>query len=354
MKDPTAARAGVNLRRIQALAHKEALQIIRDPSVLLIAFVLPVVMLFLFAYAVSLDIKKVPIGVVLESDGAAAQSLDACARAAGRLEEVTTAVPPVVDPPAPVPLPPGDPLTVEDVRVRFAPDGRWVLDGVSLAVEPGRCLALVGPSGAGKTTLADLLVRFRDPDAGAVRIGDVDLRDATQREVRAAVRLAAQDAHLFATSLRSNLALADPAADDRALAAALGRVGLGAWLAGLPGGLDTEVGERGARVSGGQRQRIAAARLLLGATARFLVLDEPTAHLDPAGARDLLAELARTARAAGQGVLVITHVLDGLDAVDEVLVLERGRIVERGAHADLLARGGPYAALVRGRWPTTA
>ncbi|HEY7621479.1 MAG TPA: ABC transporter ATP-binding protein, partial [Solirubrobacteraceae bacterium] len=176
--------------------------------------------------------------------------------------------------------------------------------------------------GAGKTTLAELLVRFRDPVAGAVALGGVDLRHAAQDSVRAAVCLGAQDAHLFAGTLAENLALARPGATGAELERALRRVGLGPWLASLPGGLQTLLGEDGAKVSGGQRRRIAAARLLLS-PAPFLVADEPAAHLDPEGAEGLMVELAGEAR-SGRGVLVIAHEPHGLDAYDDVLTLSAG------------------------------
>lgn len=261
-------------------------------------------------------------GVAPVSD--AARQLEATAQAAGRLEAVADTPQPVADPAHPRPLPPGE-LRAEGVSVRYGWDDPWILQNADLRLAPGRAVAVVGPSGAGKSTLAELLVRFRDPDAGRVTIGGVDVRQAAQAEVRDRVRLGGQDSHLFATTIRNNLALARPEADDAALTAALRRVGLGDWLDGLEHDLDTEVGEHGAQVSGGQRQRIAAARLLV-CDAPFLVFDEPVAHLDPNGARELLGELAAVARRDGRGVLVISHVADGLDAFDEICTLQEGRL----------------------------
>ena len=200
-----------------------------------------------------------------------------------------------------------------------------MLGGVDLALSPGRAVALLGPSGAGKSTLAELAVRFRDPTAGRIELGEVPLPDLAGDDIRAAVRLAPQDAYLFTSTLRDNVALGRPGAGDAAICEALEAVGLGPWLTSLPDGLDTEVGEAGARVSGGQRQRIAAARLFL-ARADFLVFDEPTAHLDPAGAADLQRRIAALARPGGPGVLVITHERAALDAFDEVLELRGGRV----------------------------
>jgi thiol reductant ABC exporter CydC subunit len=277
--------------------------------------------------------------------GGAAQSLEACARAATRIEEVTERAAPVGDPAVPVVLPATGDLVLAGVRARYGPEGPWILDGVDLRLTPGRAVALVGASGAGKTTLADLLVRFRDPDAGTIAFGGIDLRDAEQDEVRRRIRLAGQDAHLFATTIRNNVGLARPGADDAAIAAALAAAGLGPWLQTLPEGLSTDVGEHGAKVSGGQRQRLCVARALLS-DAPVLVLDEPVAHLDPPAARALLEHLAGVA--PGRAVLVITPELVGLDAYDEVALLAGGRVAERGRHADLLGAGGAYAALVRG------
>ncbi len=273
--------------------------------------------------------------------GAAATGVDACASAAQRIEAVLDREPPTAEPARPLPLPAGGELAFERVRFRYAepvdcrvdprfrwsnrqPAAEWVLDGVDLTLGPGRAVALLGASGAGKSTLAELAVRFRDPDIGAVSLGGLDLREAAAEEVRTAVRLSPQDAYLFTTSLRDNVAIGRAGASDDEIAAALAAVGLGEWLAALPAGLETEVGEAGAMVSGGQRQRIAAARLFL-AEARFLIFDEPTAHLDPAGAADLHERIAALAE-DGPGVLVITHETQGLDAYDETLTLVDGRI----------------------------
>jgi len=255
--------------------------------------------------------------------GAAAASVDACADAAQRIESVLDRAPPIQEPSRPKLLPAGD-LELHDVRFRYQADGPWILDGVNLRLQPGRAVALLGPSGEGKSTLSELAVRFRDPTEGRVRLGGVDLRESTGDAVRAAVRLSPQDAYLFTTTLRDNVAIGRAGATDKEISTALETVGLGDWLGSLPDGLDTEVGEAGGRVSGGQRQRIAAARMFL-VEAGFLIFDEPTAHLDPAGAAGLQRQIAGLA-ARGPGVLVITHEPLGLAAFDEVLALASGRI----------------------------
>jgi thiol reductant ABC exporter CydC subunit len=253
--------------------------------------------------------------------GAAAASADACADAAQRIESVLEREPVAPDPAAPRPLPDSGALELRDVGFRYGEGEPWVLDGATLRLEPGRAVALLGPSGSGKSTLAELAVRFREPQRGSVRLGGVDLREARGEEVRRAVRLSPQGAYLFTTTLRDNVAIGRAGASDAEIAAALEAVGLGEWLAALPAGLATEVGEAGAKVSGGQRQRIAAARMLL-AEARFLIFDEPTAHLDPAGAADLQARIAGLAR-EGPGVLMITHELRQGPLFDEIVPLTR-------------------------------
>ena len=257
--------------------------------------------------------------------GAAAASIDACASAAVRVESVLERESATPEPVAPRSLPPSGDLELRGVRFRYDAGGPWALDGADLRLRPGRAVALLGPSGCGKSTLAELAVRFLRPQRGAVLLGGTDLSKAAGDAVREAVRLSPQDAYLFTSTLRDNVAIGRADAADAEVAAALQAVGLGEWLAALPDGLATEVGEAGAKVSGGQRQRIAAARMFL-ADASFLVFDEPTAHLDPAGGADLLNRIVKLAD-DGPGVLVITHEMHDLSAFDEVIALESGRIV---------------------------
>jgi thiol reductant ABC exporter CydC subunit len=275
--------------------------------------------------------------------GDSARRLSACAGAARRVEEVVGAAPAVVDPPEPAELPRTGALVAERISVTPPGASRPVLHDVSLAVAPGHRVALVGASGAGKTTVARALVRFVDPSAGAVAVGGVDVRAARQTDVRRAIRLVSQEAHLFTTSLRQNVTIGRPDASDEQVLGALRRAGLGAWVATLPLGLDTVLGEEGAAVSGGQRRRIALARGLV-ADAAHLVLDEPTAHLDADSAAELLRGLARDT-ADPRGILVISHTYRGLEGFDEIVVLGDGRVVERGTHAELLGADGTYAAL---------
>ena len=245
----------------------------------------------------------------------AGQELVATAAAGGRLLELTDREPLVRDPAHPLPAPGRAPVVaLEHVGVRFAPG----LDALSLRIEPGRKVALVGPSGAGKTTVANLLLRFLDPDSGLVTIDGHDLREYRQEDVRRTVAVAAQDAHLFSTSIRENIRLARPGASDAELEGALRRARAWDWVVSLPDGLDTLVGEEGRELSGGQRQRVAIARALL-ADAPVLVLDEPTAHLDPETAEALITDAF--AAADDRSVLLITHRAEGLDLVDEVVSL---------------------------------
>ncbi|MFO8076790.1 MAG: thiol reductant ABC exporter subunit CydC [Actinomycetota bacterium] len=273
---------------------------------------------------------------------AAAQELSGALAAARRVLELTDAPDPVTEPAAPRPAPSGRELRVEDARLRYAPDGPPALDGVDLTLARGRRVALVGPSGAGKTSLAHVALRFRDLDGGRALLDGVDLAAYAAADVRRVIGLVEQDAHLFDTTIGANVRLGRPDAGDDEVADALARARLADWVASLPDGLDTPVGEEGVRVSAGQRQRIALARALL-VGAPLLILDEPTANVDRTTARALRRQMLEAAE--GRGVLLITHDLPEPDEVDEVVVLEAGRVVERGRPGELLAAGGRYRAM---------
>ncbi|MFE5737490.1 thiol reductant ABC exporter subunit CydD [Streptomyces celluloflavus] len=274
-------------------------------------------------------------------------------RAAERVFEVLDAPAPVREPATPAAAPDTPfPLAVQGLTARHPGQHEPALDGVGFTLTAGRRLAVVGPSGSGKTTLAQVLLRFLDRETGTYTLGGTDAAAVDGDDVRRLVGLCAQDAHLFDSSLRENLRLARrgrpddaaaPDAADRDLWDALGRARLADWVRGLPDGLDTMVGEHGARLSGGQRQRLALARALL-ADFPVLVLDEPAEHLDLATADALTADLL--AATEGRTTVLITHRLTGLDAVDEVLVLDRGRAVQHGGYAELAAADGPFRRML--------
>lgn len=248
-----------------------------------------------------------------------------------RILELVDREPAVSDPADPLPAPQA-PFTValEDVSVRYAPGEALALDGLSLRLEPGRRIALLGRSGSGKTTVANLLLRFVDPESGHVTLGGHDLRDYRLEDVRRAIAVSGQDAHLFSTSIRENLRLARPDATDGQLEAALGSARILDWVRSLPDGLDTQVGEQGRELSGGQRQRITLARALL-TDPQVLVLDEPTAHLDPPTAQRLVEDVF--AAAGARCVLLITHRLEGLELVDERVFLPEPHAAEERSAA---------------------
>jgi len=280
-----------------------------------------------------------------------------------RVFEVLDLEPLITEHPAAMPVPDG-PVSIEFDSVRFAyPSaervslasleevatldtraGVEVLHGVSFRVEPGQLVALVGSSGAGKSTIASLVPRLYDTDAGAVRLSGVDVRDLTFESLRATLGMVTQDGHLFHETIRENLRFAAPASSDEELWAALRQARLAALVESLPDGLDTVVGERGYRLSGGERQRLTIARLLL-AQPRVVILDEATAHLDSTSEAAVQAALAEAL--SGRTALVIAHRLSTIRAADAIVVVEDGRVVEHGTHAELLAAGGRYAELYR-------
>ncbi|KUM95092.1 ABC transporter [Streptomyces cellostaticus] len=264
---------------------------------------------------------------------------------AERVYEVLDAPEPVREPERPRQAPATPfPVVVKGLAARHAGQHRDALAGLDLTLEQGRRIAVVGPSGSGKTTLAQVLLRFLDPQSGSYTLAGVDAYALAGDDVRRLVGLCAQDAHLFDSSVRENLLLARKDATETDLRDALARARLLDWVDGLPDGLDTLVGEHGARLSGGQRQRLALARALL-ADFPVLVLDEPAEHLDLPTADALTADLL--AATEGRTTLLITHRLAGLDAVDEVVVLDAGRVVQRGPYAELAAVDGPLRAMAR-------
>ncbi|WP_371786416.1 ABC transporter ATP-binding protein [Streptosporangium subroseum] len=280
-----------------------------------------------------------------------------------RVFEVLDLKPLIADKPVTVPMPEG-PVSVEFDRVRFAypsadkvslasleevatldaRSGVEVLHEVSFRVEPGQMVALVGSSGAGKSTIAQLLPRLYDVDGGAVRLSGVDVRELSAESIRETLGMVTQDGHLFHESIRANLLLARPQAQEEELWQVLERARLADLVSSLPDGLDTVVGERGYRLSGGERQRLTIARLLL-AHPRVVILDEATAHLDSTSEAAVQAALSEAL--AGRTAVVIAHRLSTVRAADVILVIEDGRIVERGTHSALLEAGGRYEELYR-------
>ena len=234
--------------------------------------------------------------------------------------------------------------SLESVAVLDRSTPAQVLHGVSFRAEPGQLVALVGPSGAGKTTISQLVTRMYDVRGGAVRLAGHDVRDVTLQSLRDLVGVVTQDAHMFHDTIRANLSYAAPEATDDELLAALDAAQVGALVRALPDGLDTVVGDRGYRLSGGEKQRMAIARLLLKAPG-VVVLDEATAHLDSES--EAAVQKALKTALTGRTSLVIAHRLSTVRDADQILVLDQGRVAEQGRHEELLAAGGLYAELYR-------
>ncbi|EKX55819.1 ABC transporter transmembrane domain-containing protein [Cereibacter sphaeroides] len=288
--------------------------------------------------------------MVAGSVGALSEIWSELQRAAGateRLNELLTAEDPVQDPAEPVALPrpvKGE-ISFEGVRFRYpARPEVSALDGIDLVVRPGETVALVGPSGAGKTTILQLLLRFYDPQQGAVRIDGVDLRDMTRDDFRRAIALVPQDPVIFATSARENIRFGRPEATDAEVEAAARAAAAHDFLSLLPQGYDTYVGERGVMLSGGQKQRVALARAILR-DAKILLLDEATSALDAESERAV--QTAVEALAQNRTTLVVAHRLATVKRADRIVVFDKGRIVATGTHDALVAEGGLYARLAR-------
>ncbi|HEY2302649.1 MAG TPA: thiol reductant ABC exporter subunit CydC [Acidimicrobiales bacterium] len=273
----------------------------------------------------------------------ATQALQRVRQTAARVFEVTDAPVPLIEPESVAPLP-GGPyrLEVSSVWAGYPGGADPALRGVDLSLPAGRRVAIVGPSGAGKSTLAAALLHFLAAQAGSITLGDTPIDRLAGADLRTVIGLVGQDAYLFDATIAENLAVGKRQATDDELRHALERVGLAGWLDDLPRGLGTQVGRHGGRLSGGQRQRIAVARALL-ADFPVLILDEPAEHLDPLAADALMADVFDVAD--GRSLVLITHRLAGLESVDEILVMEAGRVVERGTHDELLGRAGRYSDL---------
>lgn len=275
--------------------------------------------------------------------GTAFQFLGRSTGAGERLFEIVDAEPEVEDPLEPLPLPGVPTLVFDGVSFRYEAGGPPVLEEVTFTLGPGRRVALVGPSGAGKSTLAGLVLRFWDPTSGRVVLGGHDARGYAQDDLRSLIGLVSQDTHVFNETLRANLLLARPDATGADLQRVIEEAQLQDLVERLPEGLDTPLGEQGLKLSGGERQRLSVARTLLK-DAPLLVLDEPTANLDPVTERELLGAVYGSMR--DRATLVITHRLVRMEEMDEILVLQGGRIVERGTHEELVGERGVYRQML--------
>lgn len=296
---------------------------------------------------------RVPLAVITLTALAAFEAVTALPTAAiqiaqartsaGRIAAVLDAPDPVTDPAKPLPVQAGAPhIRLDGAQVQYGASSPLAIDGVDLDLPPGKRIAVIGPTGAGKSSIAAVLLRFCDVCGGSATMDGHDLARYSPDDIRTVIGGCPQDPHIFDTTIRANMQLAKPDATSGELSAAAARARLIGWIRSLPDGWDTQVGARGARLSGGQRQRLALARALL-ANPAVLVLDEPTAHLDAENRRSLMADLM--AMTAGKSLVLITHDLAGLEEMDEIIVLRRGKVVERGTHPQLIRRAGEYWAM---------
>jgi len=263
--------------------------------------------------------------------------------AARRIFDIVDAPAPVPEPEGPSPAPRSFGIRFEDVFLRYGADRPWALDGVSLVVPEGARIAVIGASGSGKTSLLNALLRFWDFQGGEIALGERSIREYHAEDLRRHLAVISQNTHLFNTTVRENLRIANPSASDDMLRSAIEQAQIAGEMDRLPRGLDTYVGEGGFKLSGGQARRLAVARALLK-DAPILILDEPTEGLDAATERSLMEDL-RAGPMRNRTVLLITHRLVGLEHMDRILVMETGRVVESGTHAELLARHGRYRRL---------
>ena len=234
-------------------------------------------------------------------------------------------------------------INIQDVNFSYPGQDRHALKEVTVSIPPGATIALVGTSGAGKTTLAQILMRFWDPDTGNVKLKGVDLKDYNLATLRAQISLVAQDTYLFNDTLRANILIARPEATESELKKAIRNAALDGMIATLPDGLETKVGERGTSLSGGQRQRVAIARAFLK-DAPLLILDEATSHLDAVNETAIRKQLETLK--VNRTTIIIAHRLSTVRDADKIVVMEEGRVVETGRHEELLKKGGLYTRLI--------